>query len=98
MDAQELVAKIATQFEQAVEQHETQIKDMQEQYETLVAESTARMEAMIGGTTTPQDAPPAGKITKIETDDGETHYVFNQQAFDNNSAIMDGMAEVLKEL
>jgi hypothetical protein len=98
MDAQELVTKVATQFEQAVTQHEQQMKDMQNQYEALVADSIARMDAMMGGSTEAPAPQPEGKITKIETDDGETHYVFNQQAFNTNSAIMDGMSEVLKAL
>jgi uncharacterized protein involved in tolerance to divalent cations len=96
MEMQKFVDECIEQYATAAKAHEDQIRQMQTEYEDMVKNASAKMEALIANPVEEPVKTPA--ITKIETDDGETHYVFNQQAFDQNNAIMDGMSAILQEL
>jgi uncharacterized protein involved in tolerance to divalent cations len=99
MEMQKFVDECIDQYATAAKAHEDQIRQMQQEYEDMVKNASAKMEALIASPQEVVEEPvKTPSITKIETDDGETHYVFNQQAFDQNNAIMDGMSAILQEL
>ena len=96
MSYEQAVKEAERQMQESIKAHEAKIKQMQVEYEDMMVAATQKMESLI---TQPAEEPvKGGSVTKIQTDDGETHYVFNQQAMDANSAIMDAMIEILNEL
>ena len=83
-------------YADAIATHAKQVAQMTKEYEDMVADATKRMEAM--SATAPAPVVMAPAVVQIQTEEGETLFVFNQAALDQNNMIMDSMLDILQSI
>jgi hypothetical protein len=99
---QEVVNAALATYTMAVEAHKAQVATMTQDYEEMVASATATMNALrYAGDVAAEslaEPPEPPTVARVVAENGEVFYAFNEQAYNQQKVIMDGMLDVIESL
>jgi hypothetical protein len=96
---QEVVNAALATYTQAVDAHKVQLAKMTQDYEEMVAAASATMSALRQGVDSePESIAEPPTVARVVAESGEVFYAFNEQAYEQQKVIMDGMLDVIESL
>jgi hypothetical protein len=86
-------------YTQAVEAHKVQVAKMTKDYDDMVSAASVTMNALRNGADSePESLAEPATVAKVVAENGEVFYAFNEQAYNQQKVIMDGMLDVIESL
>jgi hypothetical protein len=96
---QEVVNAALATYTQAVEAHKIQVAQMTKDYDDMVSAASATMNTLRQGVdSVPESITEPATVAKVVAENGEVFYAFNEQAYNQQKVIMDGMLDVIESL
>jgi hypothetical protein len=96
---QEVVNAALATYTQAVEAHKIQVAQMTQDYEDMVSAASVTMNALRhAGDVAAESITEPATVAKVVAESGEVFYAFNEQAYEQQKIIMDGMLDVIESL